>query len=78
MYKYYLTIDSDRIGTVNPDHTPGKAPDKAHDKTPEIKTVNNTPKDKKILPKIMTPSPRKLKKNISNENFIKYQWAWVV
>ena len=47
-----------------------------HDNQPISQPIRNSPKiikDVKII-----PSPKTLKKNISNENFIKFQWAWVM
>ena len=52
-----------------------------------IPNTNDNVNDKTIYkaidsPKLSVPksvsSPKTLKKNISNENFIKYQWAWIL
>jgi len=53
-----------------------------------IPNTNDNVNDKAIdSPKLRVPkssvpksvsSPKTLKKNISNENFIKYQWAWIM
>lgn len=66
MYKYYLTLDN--LAGSNKEGESGK-----------ILTKEN--KSEKISVKVQNKileSPRKIRKNISNENFIKYQWAWTI
>ena len=49
-----------------------------------IKENNRTEKSKVYSEKynqkteLQEFSPRTMKRNLSNENFIKYQWAWVL
>jgi len=63
MYRYYLTISPDTTtNQINNNDTPQMRP----------KLKEQEPKKKQA------PSPKTLKKNISNENFIKYQWAWII
>ena len=64
MDKFYLMIDQ----KINHDNQPISQP--------ISQPIRNSPKirqDVKII-----PSPKTLKKNISNENFIKFQWPWVM
>ena len=69
MDKYYLTLD-------NPISQPISHPISHPISQPISQPNRNSPKirqDVKII-----PSPKTLKKNISNENFIKYQWPWLL
>ena len=64
MDKFYLTIDR----KINHDNQPISQPiSQPNRNSPKIR------QDVKII-----PSPKTLKKNISNENFIKFQWPWVM
>jgi len=66
MYKYYLRLDN--LTGSNKGGESGK-----------ILTKEN--KSEKISVKAqhkILESPRELRKIISNENFIKYQWAWTI
>ena len=68
MDKYYLTLDQSKIQQDLTTNQPISQPISS--------LIKNSPKirnDVKII-----PSPKTLKKNISNENFIKFQWAWVL
>ena len=71
MEKYYLIVDQSSAKTCQP--------------------IKHSPKPIKHSPKPINPikpiravdinkydSPKTLRKNISNENFIKFQWAWVL
>jgi hypothetical protein len=62
MDKYYLTIDQSKF---KQDNQPIKHSPK------QLTSIKSSEINK-------SPSPKTLKKNISNENFIKYQWAWVI
>ena len=68
MDKYYLTLDQSKIQQDLTTNQPISQ---------QISSlIKNSPKirnDVKII-----PSPKTLKKNISNENFIKFQWAWIL
>jgi hypothetical protein len=68
MDKYYLTLDQSKIQQDLTTNQPISQ---------QISSlIKNSPKiinDVKII-----PSPKTLKKNISNENFIKFQWPWVM
>jgi len=69
MDKYYLTLD-------NPINQPISQPITQPITQPISQPKRNSPKirqDVKII-----PSPKTLKKNISNENFIKFQWPWLL
>ena len=68
MDKYYLTLDQSKIQQDLTTNQPISQPISS--------LIKNSPKirnDVKII-----PSPKTLKKNISNENFIKFQWAWIL
>ena len=69
MDKYYLTLEQSKIQPI--DQSINRPINQSINQP-----IKNSPKirnDVKII-----PSPKTLKKNISNENFIKYQWAWVM
>ena len=66
MEKYYLTIDPSKL----------EQPIKPTNQTNQMNTMNQlTIRSVDIN---NSDSPKTLKKNISNENFIKFQWAWVL
>ena len=70
MDKYYLVIDS---------HNDEKSKEKEEKK--EKKDLLLKDNSKKLSDRIQSQylsSPKTLKKIISNENFIKFQWAWVL
>ena len=62
MDKYYLTIDQSKF---KQDNQPIKYSPK------QLTSIKSSEINK-------SPSPKTLKKNISNENFIKFQWPWVM
>ena len=62
MDKYYLIVDQSEKDRSS--------------KQPSNQLIKNSPKIRKDVKIIY--SPKTLKKNISNENFIKYQWAWTM
>ena len=63
MDKYYLTLDKSISQTISQPIS-----------QPISQTIIQTiKKDVKII-----PSPKTLRKNISNENFIKFQWPWLL
>ena len=68
MYRYYLTIDMD---TNNNDTKTNDTPQQTT-MSPKIRLATKSSDPKPVY------SPKTLKKNISNENFIKYQWPWVI
>ena len=64
MEKYYLIVDQSSAKTCQPiKHSP-----KPINPIKPIRAVDINKYD----------SPKTLRKNISNENFIKFQWAWVL
>jgi hypothetical protein len=69
MEKYYLTIDPSKLEQpmkpMNP-MNPMNTMNTMNQLTIRSVDINNS------------DSPKTLKKNISNENFIKFQWAWVI
>ena len=65
MEKYYLTIDPSKLEPIKPTN-PMNPMNPMNQLTIRSVDINNS------------DSPKTLKKNISNENFIKYQWAWVI
>ena len=66
MEKYYLTIDPSKLEQpIKPMNTI-KPMNPMNQLTIRSVDINNS------------DSPKTLKKNISNENFIKFQWAWVI
>lgn len=67
MYRYYLNIDRDAKSN---DHTNNDTPKSKS--SPKLRLGDKSSDHKPIS------SPKTLKKNISNENFIKYQWAWTI
>jgi hypothetical protein len=69
MDKYYLTLDKSISQTIS-------QPISQPISQTIIQTIKNSPKIKKDV-KII-PSPKTLRKNISNENFIKFQWPWLL
>ena len=72
MEKYYLTIDPSKLEQpMNPMNPilpikPILPMKPMNQLTIRSVDINNS------------DSPKTLKKNISNENFIKFQWAWVI
>ena len=42
------------------------------------KTFNKSNKSSKPERVIKDPSPKTMKRNISRDNFMKYQWAWTL
>ena len=72
MEQYYLVVDQ---SNAKADKT---CPSIKHSPKP----IKHSPKPIKHSPKLYginnSVSPKTLKKNISNENFIKFQWAWVL
>ena len=72
MEKYYLTIDPSKLEQpMNPMNPilpikPILPMKPMNQLTIRSVDINNS------------DSPKTLKKNISNENFIKFQWAWVL
>jgi len=68
MHRYYLTVSPDPINNqINNDTSHQMSPKLKNDAELKLKQKNEP-----------ACSPKTLKKNISNENFIKYQWAWVI
>ena len=63
MEKYYLTIDPPKLEQPIKPTNPMNTMNQLTIRSVDI---NNS------------DSPKTLKKNISNENFIKFQWAWVI
>ena len=78
MEKYYLTIDPSKLEQpINPTN-----PTNPINPMNTMNTMNpmNTMNQLTIRSVDInnSDSPKTLKKNISNENFIKFQWAWVI
>lgn len=77
MEKYYLTIDPSKLEPIklmNP-----IKPIKPMNPIKPIKPMN--PMNQLTIRSVdinNSDSPKTLRKNISNENFIKYQWAWIM
>ena len=69
MYRFYLCDDT----TIN--HK-----DDTHDTPIKLThTITSSPKISVSKETVMTPpSPHTMRRNISKENFIKYQWAWTL
>ena len=66
MDKYYLTLDHSKIQPISQLNS---------------QSIKNSPKQLTTIKSSeinKSPSPKTLKKNISNENFIKYQWPWLL
>jgi len=66
MDKYYLTLDHSKIQPISQLNS---------------QSIKNSPKQLTTIKSSeinKSPSPKTLKKNISNENFIKFQWPWVM
>jgi len=73
MDKYYLTLDHSKIQrdpTTSQGASQGASQPIKH--SPKQLTAIKSSEINK------SPSPKTLKKNISNENFIKFQWAWIL
>jgi hypothetical protein len=66
MEKYYLTIDPSKLEQPILPIKPILPMKPMNQLTIRSVDINNS------------DSPKTLKKNISNENFIKFQWAWVL
>ena len=66
MEKYYLTIDPSKLEQPMKPMKPMNPMNPMNQLTIRSVDINNS------------DSPKTLKKNISNENFIKFQWAWVI
>jgi hypothetical protein len=66
MEKYYLTIDPSKLEQPILPIKPMNTMNTMNQLTIRSVDINNS------------DSPKTLKKNISNENFIKFQWAWVL
>ena len=66
MEKYYLTIDPSKLEQPILPIKPILPMKPMNQLTIRSVDINNS------------DSPKTLKKNISNENFIKFQWAWVI
>ena len=69
MDKYYLTIDQYYLTIDQSKFKQDNQPIKYSPK--QLTSIKSSEINK-------SPSPKTLKKNISNENFIKYQWPWVI
>ena len=73
MDKYYLILDQSEIKrdptTRQPTSQGASQPIKHSPK--QLTAIKSSEINK-------SPSPKTLKKNISNENFIKFQWAWIL
>ena len=66
MDKYYLTLDHSKIQPISQLNS---------------QSIKNSPKQLTTIKSSeinKSSSPKTLKKNISNENFIKFQWPWVM
>ena len=69
MDKYYLTLDHSKIQRDMTTSQGASQPIKHSPK--QLTTIKSSEINK-------SPSPKTLKKNISNENFIKFQWPWLL
>ena len=69
MDKYYLTLDHSKIQRDMTTSQGANQPIKHSPK--QLTTIKSSEINK-------SPSPKTLKKNISNENFIKFQWPWLL
>jgi len=78
MDKYYLTLDQSINQSINqPINPPINPPINRQINQP----IKHSPKQLTTIKSSeinKSPSPKTLTKNISNENFIKYQWAWTL
>ena len=81
MYRFYLTIDPDRQLFVRRTR-PKVGSSNANPLSPPASSTHQLPLESS--PKVQTsivptpPSPHTMRRNISKENFIKYQWAWTL
>ena len=66
MDKYYLTLDHSKIQPISQLNRQS-----IKNSPKQLTTIKSSEINKSL-------SPKTLKKNISNENFIKFQWPWVM
>ncbi len=66
MDKYYLTLDHSKIQPISQLNSQS-----IKHSPKQLTTIKSSEINK-------SPSPKTLKKNISNENFIKFQWPWLL
>jgi hypothetical protein len=69
MDKYYLTLDKSINQPISQTISQINQPIKHSPK--QLTTIKSSEINK-------SPSPKTLRKNISNENFIKFQWPWLL
>ena len=75
MHRFYLTVNDYQSQKSNDKEQP-KSNDSNQPKSPHLKPLpGNSPRFSKGLNNL---SPHTIRRNISKENFMKYQWAWTL
>ena len=77
MDKYYTTINSE-MKDMKDMNDMNDMNDMKDMKDMKLKQVLNDKLSKGKIHEILDPSPKTMKRNKSRDNFIKFQWSWIL